>query len=98
LKAWQVGIGLAKGLVDVVCRVLAESFVASIRFTFRAMQSRNALHFALQPIGAHDDGPLAQITTDYVEARVRYHLGASGAIAPEPRSGGEASAACPAEP
>lgn len=60
----------------------------------RAMQVRNALRFALSPIAKHGDGPLATVTTDYVEVRVRYHLGDVGVDA-VPEAGWHASAACP---
>jgi hypothetical protein len=71
------------------------SIVTRDPFVIQPMQVRNALRFAISPIANHGTGPLATVTTDYVEVRVRYHLGDAGAITPEPESGWEASGECP---
>ena len=74
------------------------SVVTRDPYVMTPMQVRNALRFAIGPIAKHGSGPLATVTTDYVELRVRYHLGESGAITPEPESGWESSGDCPDAP
>jgi hypothetical protein len=108
LHAPQIGAMLSiwdgMGWAPAACNDADNSAPDRVSFSTRdplvigSMNVRNALRFAVSPKAEHGDGPLATVTTDYVEVRVRYHLGASGAITTERDSFGRASGTCPSVP